>query len=88
MVWQDGEVFEDRRDGVYFGQLAGDGRRKQGLGIRLVLNSKPNRDSKVSISDVVAVYEGNWVKNKREGKGFEVYENGDVYVGECVNDQK
>ena len=31
-------------------------------------------------------YDGNWVKNKKEGHGNEWYENGKRYIGEFNND--
>jgi hypothetical protein len=33
-------------------------------------------------------YEGEWVYNKREGKGKQLYGNGDVFDGYFKNDKK
>lgn len=31
-------------------------------------------------------YEGEWFKDNKQGKGTMVYENGDKYTGEWLND--
>ena len=33
-------------------------------------------------------YEGNWLNDKREGKGIMKYNNGDIYDGDWENDKK
>ena len=65
MYWMDGDCFEDRANGVYFGQLAADGRRKDGLGLRIWLKDKPVRDCKIEPGQIVGLYEGEWKTNKR-----------------------
>ena len=56
----------------YFGDFSNGLRHGKGL----LINEHNGRPS----------YDGNWVKNKKEGHGNEWYENGKRYIGEFKND--
>ena len=53
------------KDSYYIGELDPETSMRDGLGI-CVYNSQ-------------RVYEGNWVNDKREGRGYERFSNGNVY---------
>lgn len=59
-------------DSVYRGEtgMFNDQLMRHGLGVKFYSGRK--------------FYEGFWIRNKKHGKGFEKFENGDTYIGEYV----
>ena len=65
---------------MYIGQLDETKRHKHGVGVRMYLKESLKGDQ-VKKEDILRVYEGQWVNDKREGRGFEIYTNRNVYHG-------
>ena len=57
------------RDSIYRGELDPNTKKRQGLGV-LMYNEKGR------------VYEGEWDKDKRHGRGYEIYPTGNFYQGQ------
>ena len=47
-----------------------------------------NQCPAIPLDKIVSVYEGEWREDMREGKGFERYQSGDVYVGQFSQNQR
>ena len=78
---------DDYATGVYIGQLNHNTGKKEGLGVRLYLTDKlteQDRKEGIPLDKIISLYEGEWMEDKRQGTGYEVYKNKDVYVGSFV----
>ncbi len=77
-----GSFTDDFAPGFYIGQVNPITGKKEGLGVRIYLSEKPSpQDERIPPEKIVAVYEGEWQAEMREGKGLEVYANKDIYLG-------
>ena len=56
------------KDSYYAGEITQVSREREGFGICQYFNSRH--------------YEGFWLTDKRHGKGYERFSNGNVYIGE------
>lgn len=77
-----GSFTDDYTTGIYIGQVNAETGKKEGLGVRIYLTEPLGKDEEaVPHEKVIMVYEGCWQNDLREGKGFEVYSNKDIYSG-------
>jgi hypothetical protein len=54
------------KDAIYIGQVNSEHKR-EGKGIMFYFNGRR--------------YEGDWLKDLRQGRGYEIHPNGNIYVG-------
>lgn len=61
-------VLKDFKDSHYIGEVDPEKNDRSGNGICIYLNER--------------YYEGSWKKDKRHGKGYEKFSNGNIYFGD------
>ena len=86
-----GKFSDDFATGFYVGKINQATGQKEGLGIRIYLDEKfvPTEEKpQIPIEKIIGVYEGEWLKEMREGKGFESYSNKDIYIGQFSQNQR
>lgn len=86
---EDGSFADDFKTGYYIGQLNPITGQKEGYGIRIYLKEKVEQkpseehqqEEHIPNDQIISVYEGEWKDDMRDGQGYEVYPNKDVYAG-------
>lgn len=56
------------KDSHYMGQISKDSNLREGMGVCVYENKR--------------IYEGFWLNDKRQGRGFEIFSNGSTYIGD------